>query len=106
MASSSSHLFARTIANLGFVALIVALSACAQTGVLVGHYDEPCQSVLQQTDGSWRVESPIKFGRTVFVESGATLYKGEVLDGIDLGAVLQRRCGDPSLILPESVARF
>ena len=107
MASSLSHLIARIAIGLGSAALIAGLSGCAQTGFIVGSYpDERCQAVSELTDGSWRIERPIMFGRTVRVESGATLHKGEVIDGIDLGAVLQKMCRDPSLNLPETVARF
>jgi hypothetical protein len=103
MVSSLSHVFARIAAYLGFAALIATLSACAQTAAVVGSYaDERCLSVQELTDGSWRVESPIMFGRRVRVESGATLHKGELINGIDLGAVLQRVCGDPSPKYPET----
>jgi len=107
MASSLSHSFARIVVHLGFAALIAALSGCAQAVAVVGLYpDERCQAVQELTDGSWRVESPIMFGRGVRVEGGATLHRGEVINGIDLGAVLQRRCGDPSLDSPETAVRF
>jgi hypothetical protein len=107
MASSVSHSLARIVTSLGSAALIAALSACAQTGDVVGAYpDERCQAVFELPDGTWRIERPVMFGRTVRVESGATVYKGEVIDGIDLGAVLQRMCRDPSSNLPETVVRF
>jgi hypothetical protein len=72
----------------------------------VSYEDERCQAVLELPDGSWRVEYPIEFGRGVRIDSGATLYKGEIIDGIDLGAVLQKRCRDPSLNVQGAVVRF
>jgi hypothetical protein len=108
MASLVSHFIPRSVTSLGFATMLSAtLSACANTGVVTSSYaDERCRSVSEQTDGSWRVERPIVFGRTVQVDGGSTLYKGEVFDGVDLGAVLQRTCRDPSLNLPETIARF
>ena len=108
MASLVSHFNPRNAISLGFAAILSAtLSACANTGVVPSSYaDERCRSVSEQTDGSWRIERPVVFGRTVRVDGGATVYNGEVFDGVDLGAVLQRTCRDPSLNLPETVVRF
>jgi hypothetical protein len=108
MASLASHFVARIVLSLGSAAMASAtLSGCAYTGATAGLYaDERCQAVSELPDGSWRVDRPIMFGRTVRVEGGATLYKTEVIDGIDLGAVLQRTCRDPSQNVPATVARF
>ena len=105
MATLASHSIARIVLSLGSAAMLSAtLSACAYTGVVAS--DERCQAVSELPDGSWRVDRPIMFGRTVQVEGGATLYKTEVIDGIDLGDVLQRTCRDPSLNVLKPVARF
>ncbi|HXZ17838.1 MAG TPA: hypothetical protein VEH77_18080 [Roseiarcus sp.] len=85
-------------------ALAASLSACAQPAL--PYLDERCLSVSELTDGTWRVNQPIMFGRRIRVESGATLLKGEVIDGVDLGAVLQRTCRDPSLNMAPAVAVF
>ncbi len=108
MALSSANTFVKSAIKLGFAAtLIASLSACARTGILGGWYsDARCEAVSELTDGTWRVDRPIMFGRTIRVESGATLLRGEVIDGIDLGAVLQRTCRDPSLNVAETVVRF
>ncbi len=106
MDRSSSHRLARVLIRLGSAATLIALlPACAQTR-FVTYSDERCLAVLELPDGSWQVNYPITFGRTIRVESGATLYKGEVIDGVDLGAVLQRRCRDPSLNVTETAVRF
>ncbi len=107
MALASAHSLVKVVIRLGSAAtLIVTLSACARTDVLVGLPDERCQAVSELTDGTWRVDHPITFGRTIRVESGATLLAGEVIDGVDLGAVLQRTCRDPSLNVPKTVVHF
>ncbi len=101
-----SHSFARIVVTLGFAAaLIVPLAGCAE--IVVGPYpDARCRSVSELPDGSWLVERPITFGRTIRVGSGATLHEGEVIDGVDLGAVLQRTCRHPSFNSPPIVAHF
>lgn len=105
MTSSKSRLLAKIIV-MGFaVTLIATLSGCAQTSGLDGS-DERCNAVFELPDGSWLINRPVMFGRTVRVESGATLLKDEVIDGIDLGAVLQRECRDPSLNVTPTVVRF
>jgi hypothetical protein len=68
--------------------------------------DERCQAVSELPDGSWLVERPVIFGRTIRVESGATLYVGEVIEGVDLGAVLRRDCRGPALNAAWPAARF
>jgi hypothetical protein len=37
------------------------------------------------------------FGRSVRIGAGAIIYRATVIDGIDLGAVLDKRC-DPGAI--------
>ena len=88
----------------GFGAAVTLLSGCA--GPFVPFPDRRCLAVSEISDGSWLVNRPLTFGRAVRVESGATLHAGEVLEGVDLGAVLQRECRDPSLNVPASVSRF
>jgi len=44
------------------------------------------------------------FGRRVRIDVGTTMYKGTLIDGIDLGAVLEKRCGQATYALP--VIRF
>jgi hypothetical protein len=39
------------------------------------------------------------FGRRVRIDVGTTIFKGTVIDGIDLGAVLEKHC-DPAIYLP------
>jgi hypothetical protein len=101
-------LLAKIAVGLGLAApLMTTLSGCAQTSVLAGAYaDERCEAVVELPDGTWSVRSPIMFGRTVRVESGATLHEGEVVEGLDLGAVLQRTCRDPWLNVTPTVVRF
>jgi hypothetical protein len=104
---SSAKTFLKSAIKMGFAAaLIASLSACARTGFIGSYSDLRCQAVSELTDGSWRVDRPIQFGRTIRVERGATLLTGEVIDGVDLGAVLERACRDPSLYVPKTAVRF
>jgi len=105
MTSSMSRLLSKFIVmGLALTLIAPTLSGCAETSVLAA--DERCNAVLELPDGSWLVRRPLLFGRTVRVESGATLLKDEVLDGIDIGAVLERKCRDPSLNVIPTVVKF
>ena len=87
-------------------ALIALLSGCAETDVARWYPDGRCQAVFELPDGRWLVRHPVMFGRGIRVEGGATLHKGEVIDGVDLGAVLQNKCRDPSFNVPQTVVSF
>jgi hypothetical protein len=101
-----SHSLAKiVVGSLSAATLAAALAGCAQT-IVEGSFPERCRAVLEQPDGSWLVRRPIVFGRGIRVEAGATLHKGEVVNGVDLGAVLQRTCRDPSLNAPRTAVRF
>jgi hypothetical protein len=77
------------------IALMAPLGALAQPNVVSGpHADLRCQAVYELPDGSWWIRHPVVFGSAVRIESGSTVYKGEVIDGVDVGAVLERSCGD------------
>jgi hypothetical protein len=71
-------------------ALLIAGSSSART---VFSALPLCQAVEKLPDGSWRTNFPVRFGRAGKVGAGATLYVGTVLNGVDLGSVLERDCG-------------
>jgi hypothetical protein len=81
---------AKTTIHFALAALLIApVSSSARTPL----YDVPsCQAVEQLSDGSWSTKIPVRFGRAGEVGAGATLYQGEVINGVDLGAVLERNC--------------
>ena len=51
-----------------------------------------CQVAEKLADGSWLILSSTTFGRAVTVDAGAIVYEGTVINGVDLGAVLDARC--------------
>lgn len=91
-----SHLLTKVAIGLGAAAALFApMGASAQPNVIAGSSgDQRCQSVYELPDGSWWIRRPVMFGPAVRIESGSTVYKGEVIDGVDVGAVLQRHCRD------------
>ena len=51
-----------------------------------------CRGVERLGDNSWLTRQPVIFGRSVKVAAGAILYRGTILGGLDLGAILDRDC--------------
>jgi hypothetical protein len=91
-----SQLLTRVVIGLGAAAALFApVCASAQPNALAGSSaDQRCQSVSELSDGSWWIRRPVTFGPAVRIESGSTVYKGEVIGGVDVGAILQRHCRD------------
>ncbi len=86
---------------------MLAFLPMAPTPVLAQAFptgDPRCDSVYRFADSSWQARVPLLFGRTVKIEAGAILYKGTIIDGIDVGAVLERNCSP--VIYPLPVVRF
>jgi hypothetical protein len=84
---------ARDIVRLALGCVLTAsISGCAQT-YYAGYPDPRCAAVRELPDGSWLTRVPVTFRGSIKVEAGATLYQGTVIDGVDLGAFLVRRCG-------------
>ena len=80
--------------RLAFGCLAAApISASAQVVYFNDHADTRCLAVEKLPDGSWTTRRPVTFRRSVWVGTGAIIYRGTVIDGIDLGAVLDRQCG-------------
>ena len=52
-----------------------------------------CQAVEKLPDGSWTTKIPVRFGKAGRIGAGAILYEGTVINGVDLGAVVERECG-------------
>ena len=74
------------------------LASCAQPP----NYpvDSPCRAVERIADGSWRTKRPVVFGRSIRVEAGTIIYRRTVIDGVDLGAALDRECGGDEIARP------
>ncbi len=91
-----SHLLEKVVFGLAAAAALIApMGASAQPNVVAGSSGDPrCQAVYELADGSWWIRHPVMFGPAVRIESGSTVYKGEVINGVDVGAVLQRHCRD------------
>jgi hypothetical protein len=51
-----------------------------------------CEAAQKLSDGSWLVRSPTHFGRGGPVDTGAIVFARTVINGVDLGADLERRC--------------
>ncbi len=86
------YLDARALVRLVLVGMLVAsISSCAQPPYY--YADSRCRAVQKLQDGSWLTRQTVAFGRSVKVGAGAIIYRGTVIDGIDLGAVLDRNCG-------------
>ena len=79
------------ITRSAFVGLAVAVAASvpsyAQPFVVPG-----CSTAQKLPDGSWEIRSPTTFGRAGPIGAGAIIYRGTVINGVDLGAVLDRDC--------------
>jgi len=90
---SMPHLRARALVRFVSACMLLApILSCAQ-----GPYyaDSRCRAVEKLPDGSWLTRQPVMFGRSVRVGAGAIIYRTTVLNGIDLGAVLDKHC-DPA----------
>ena len=51
-----------------------------------------CDAADQLANGGWQIRSTRTFGRAGEVEAGAVIWKGTVLNGVDLGAFLEKSC--------------
>ena len=97
-----SRLLTKTVVRcVSLSMLMVPMSSSAQTSLAS---DPRCEAVYKYADGSWINRLPLMFGRRVRIEVGTTIYKGTVIGGIDVGAVLDRQCAPAAYDLP--VIRF
>src|SRR5208283_3094834 len=51
-----------------------------------------CEAAEQLNDGSWKIRSTRTFGRAGEVDVGSIIWRGTVINGVDLGAFLEKRC--------------
>src|SRR5271157_4545011 len=80
---------AKVAVPLGLTAMLIApMSSPARTPFDAGR----CQAVEKLPDGSWETKFTLWFGRAGKIGAGAILYKGTVINGIDLGALLEKDC--------------
>ncbi|HTR13431.1 MAG TPA: hypothetical protein VMI72_09310 [Roseiarcus sp.] len=75
---------------LGFLVAAAFLPSSPSSARIV--HTPGCQAAEKLEDGSWLIRSSTAFGRAGTVDSGAIVYKGTVINGVDVGAVLEKRC--------------
>jgi hypothetical protein len=51
-----------------------------------------CEAAEQLTDGSWHIRSTRTFGPVGEVDAGAIIWRGTIINSVDLGAFLEKRC--------------
>jgi hypothetical protein len=51
-----------------------------------------CEAADQLIDGSWLIRSTRAFGRAGEVDAGAIVWRGTVINGVDIGAFLEKSC--------------
>jgi hypothetical protein len=66
---------------------VASSSSSAHILVLPG-----CEAAVKLDDGSWQINSTRTFGRAGEVNAGAIIWRGTVINGVDLGAFLEKSC--------------
>jgi hypothetical protein len=51
-----------------------------------------CEAAEQLTDGSWKIRSAKTFGAAGEVDTGVIIVRRTVINGVDLGALLEKSC--------------
>jgi hypothetical protein len=51
-----------------------------------------CEAAEKLSDGSWQIRTTRTFGQAGKVDAGVIVYRGTVLNGVDLGAFLEKSC--------------
>jgi len=77
----------RCLAAASLASVLVASSASAHILVVPG-----CEMAEQLQDGSWQTRYTRTFGRAGIVEAGSIIWRGTVINGVDLGAFLEKHC--------------
>ena len=78
-----SHVLTKFAVSCALASTLVApTSSSAQT---FPNFDPRCEAVYKFSDGSWINKVPLIFGRKLRIDVGTTIYRGTVIDGIDLG---------------------
>ena len=77
----------RCLAAASLASVLVASSASANILVVPG-----CEMAEQLQDGSWQTRYTRTFGRAGIVEAGSIIWRGTVINGVDLGAFLEKHC--------------
>jgi hypothetical protein len=68
-------------------AAVAASSSSAHILVVPG-----CEAAEHFDDGTWLIRSARPFGPDVEVGPGVIISKGTVINGVDLGAILEKSC--------------
>ena len=75
------------LAAVTMAALVASTSSFAHVFVVPG-----CEAAEQLSDGSWLIKFTRNFGRAGEVEAGSLIWRGTLINGVDLGAYLEKRC--------------
>ena len=51
-----------------------------------------CEAAEQLNDGNWQIRSTRTLGPAGEVDAGTIIWRGTVINGVDLGAFLEKRC--------------
>jgi hypothetical protein len=51
-----------------------------------------CAAAEQRIDQGWETRSSRTFGRAGEVDAGSIIWRGTVINGVDLGALLEKSC--------------
>jgi hypothetical protein len=51
-----------------------------------------CEAAEQLSDGSWHIRSTRTFGSAGEVDAGSIVWRGTVINSVDLGAFLEKHC--------------
>jgi hypothetical protein len=82
------HQLSRCFAALSLMAVLVAPSSS-----IARYFTVPgCEAAEQLADGSWLISSSNAFGLAGKVSPGSIVLRGTVIDGVDLGLLLDTRC--------------
>jgi hypothetical protein len=79
--------FLRCFAAAPLAAMLVASPSPARILTVPG-----CETAVQLQDGSWQTRRTRNFGRAGNVESFSQIWRGTVINGVDLGAFLEKNC--------------
>ena len=83
-------------------ALILAALLAASPQASARQFTVPvCEAALKQPDGSWLIRSTTNFGEAGTINSGAIVYDGTIIHGVNLGALLARKCVTRYALIPD-----
>jgi hypothetical protein len=78
----------RCFAAVSLAAMPVASSSSSANILVV----PGCEAADHIIDGSWLIKSTRTFGRPGKVDAGAIVWRGTIINGVDIGAFLEKSC--------------